>query len=201
MLLVGRQRRSELKFRRDLNQPWIRSIHNLAKERLIVYVAVHSVRTEKLRVIENVEGFHAELQQLRLADSEIALKDKIRVEHAGTGEVSPRHISDRAESIVFERERVEVLQPMTMGIGDAERFSREIREVQIAIVDAVRAAPLQGVVAVGAQSYREACASAGDAGGAARRPSIPFAARAGIARVKGKRPLERGITGCYNNDS
>ena len=115
--------------------------------------------------LKDVEGFQPELARLRFTDSEISLQRQIGVEHPGPGKVSPRRVTGGAYGIVGEGAGIEILQlAVAVRIRDVQRLSREIRQVQGAVVNAIRAAPLQGIVAVRAQSNWETTAGAGDAG-------------------------------------
>ena len=76
---------SERVLQRELHQSGRRRVYHMPKQR-IVDVAIHRLRTEKLRCVENVERFPADLQHLRFADLEISLQYQIRVEHARSGE-------------------------------------------------------------------------------------------------------------------
>src|SRR5579875_2499704 len=110
---------SELEFRRELNQPGRRGAHHLPEQR-IVEVAIHRRRSEKLRVVEEVEGFHAELQRLGLSKCYVSLHDQIRVEHARSREKSPPSIAHGAESVRFECAGIEVKQIRIVRIADVQ---------------------------------------------------------------------------------
>jgi hypothetical protein len=52
--------RSKNELRARLNQPWSRRAHHLSK-RCAADIAVNGLRSEELRVIENIEAFQPEL--------------------------------------------------------------------------------------------------------------------------------------------
>src|SRR5579872_5681169 len=118
----------------------------MAKQR-IVHVSIHRSRTKKLRMVKNVERFQAELQRLRLTNLEVSQQRQVRVERPGPGKISPARIAGSAQGIVGKSPRIEILQrAIAVRIGDAQGSTRFVREVQIPIVDAIRAAALQGII-------------------------------------------------------
>lgn len=68
-------------------------------------------------------------------------------------------------AFILEGEGIEVIQTRTVvRIADVQRLSREIRQIQIAVVDAIRTASLQGVVTIRTQGNGEAGVGTSDPG-------------------------------------
>src|SRR6516225_6714147 len=85
---------SKKQFQSKLNQPWVASLHHGTESCSVADVAV---RVHKLRVIEQVEEFGAELKLRALADGRVLEQRKVEVVNPGTATDGSRRISDDAE--------------------------------------------------------------------------------------------------------
>ena len=79
----------EQEFCAQLNKARRGCADNLA-ERGAIDISVDGLRSEKLRVVENVEAFQAKLQRLRFRQAQILEKRHIVIVHPGAVEKAPR---------------------------------------------------------------------------------------------------------------
>src|SRR5580658_2851383 len=193
-----------------LQQPGRAGADDLAKGGTI-HIAVHRGWPEKLRVIENVEALHPELQRLGLGQG-----NRFHQRHVVV--VEPRSIKETAsgvsrctQGLQTEERSVEIrLSIAWIGI-QIERSGCELRLVYAIVVDAVRLRAQQGIVAVVEQGDRKTAAEMSDAGnGPTLRPTVGNGKQAierelpGITHHKVVRdvesrqsPAERGIDGIH----
>jgi len=148
-----------MKLRCQLDQAWS-SCTDYASEVRIVDFAIHRRRAIELRVVEDVEGFHPDIQQLEFCDSNSLTELDVEILNSRTMEKAPGRVAQLAKRL--RREEAGIKRGLAIArVGvDLKRAGRHLRRVQQFVVYAIAERPKKGSVGIVEQSNRKSCGEA-----------------------------------------
>lgn len=137
MLLDNRETASKQEFESQLDEARRSRTDNIA-ERGAVYVSIHRLRPEKLRVVEDVEAFDPELQGLGFVQWYVFHNGHVVVIHARAVKEAALGVAGSAQGVFGEERGTEIGLPVSGIAIQVERSAGVVRFVHAKVVDAIR---------------------------------------------------------------
>lgn len=114
---------------------------------------IHGLRTIKLRMVENIEGLHPNIQGHRFSKADGFAKLHVKVLDAGPLETSPAGATQNSQRLYREIARIEHRFPVARVLIQVQRTAQILGRVQQVIVHAVAQGSQKRVVGVVNERY------------------------------------------------